>query len=252
MSDTSLETIIRTKFSSHRGVAAPGVELNSLSAIFAAFALEPPFIEFDVAMAKDGVVRTGHPPQDLMVPLGTVLDLFHEHTTYPKIDMKPLVYTDTQIMIDEVLTIVFAKKLPLVLITLESDNVEHAEYLHLQRYLAERIQGNPSVRLSFDIVCIDGFSSDKAGAAEHMRAIEDSVAAVAAEIHKVDFDTVGRFARTYGIPKIEFWLTGSLDVSGPSVTEETIRKALALEERYDVRVYFDMDRRRVVSTEKQT
>lgn len=245
MGETTFETIIKTKFSSHRGEPSLGVEENSLAAISAAFALKPPFIEFDIVAAPDGIIRTGHPPQRPMDPLDEVLELFRDQSPYPKIDIKPTAEKEFRDTIDKTLNIVISKKLPMTLITLERGDMPLGEYLSLQRHLAERVREDPHIRLSIDITRFDGMEG-KAVIEEHMQALEGTIATVAAKIYENDFDIVGRFTAKYGVENIEFGFWGLPVGSNPSVSEQVIREALELEERYGVTVYFDINRRYVL------
>lgn len=232
----TLEKIVKERFGIHRGLSSKDHPENSLGAIEAAIALEPFMVEFDVVLA-DGVVRSGHPPHGPMDRLDEILSLFSGVKTYPKVDLWLNTSPDSS-LIDLVLADLKLADLPFVL--LAPGHLEPAsQIMDAQCRLAQRIRDNPKVRLN-----IERREYRETGAEavdRHIARLGPALFSISPEIHRADWEETARFAVKHRVKQIHFWLWGPPDIPNPRVSEVTVRKALALEEQYPFKVYFDIN-----------
>lgn len=229
-----LKEIIKQRFGIHRGLETHA-EPNSLKAIQYAVALKPVFVEFDVTYADD-VIKTGHPPQEPLDKLEDVLSVFEESKTYPKIDIKLKNYEQYSIVIDNVLKLVSQTDIDFVLINVSGLNDRDC-VMEVENYLSVKIRNNPKIRLNIDLAKYKGIDDC---VKKHVNKLGDVIYSVSPEIHEENWDKTIRFAEKNNIENCYFWLRGSPDTTNPDVTEETIQKALSLEEKYNVKIYFDI------------
>jgi glycerophosphoryl diester phosphodiesterase len=253
VNESTIERIVGERFGIHRGLASEDNPENSLGAIKAALDLRPFMVEFDVVLV-DGAVRTSHPPQGPMDLLKDVLALFKGEKTFPKVDIKVPGISFVSI-IDEVLGLISAAHLDFTLVNIgvkRGERDSNIAQMAAERHFVERAAGNKgSTGLNIDLnryrAVGEGGNPVFFGAAvnKHVEAL-GNVFSVSPEIHEDDWELTAGFARRHGIDQIHFWLRGWPDVPEPKVAEETIRKALTLEERYPIKVFFDIDPRHII------
>jgi len=240
----SLEEIIARRFGIHRGIESPYAKSNSLKAIRAAVALEPPFVEFDV-MSSDSGIKTGHPPQESLDDLEDVLLLFEGKATYPKVDIKLRSSEPAYPTIKKVVGLAKRFNIHFALVNISADIAGSGArefIMHAQNRFAEIVRGNPKLRLSIDLARYrDPRTKVDEEIREHVRRLGNIVNSIASEIHEDDMEDVAEFAEEFAIGNITFWLRSWPDVSHPKVAEETIRRALQLEEKYPLKVFFDIN-----------
>lgn len=234
-----LEEIVKERFGIHRGIASKENPENSLEAIKAAVECEPPFVEFDVVLV-DGEVRTGHPPRAPMDRLEKILPLFSGVRPYPKVDVWLRTSPDFS-LIDLVLADLESVDLPFVLIAIGHEK-STPRIVEAGRYLARRIGDNPKIRFNIDLRYYRGMEAEAID--HHVTNLGSAVFSISPEIHQSDWEETARFAEKHQIEQICFWLWVPPDAPPErQVSEETLWKVLALEERYPVKVYFDIDPR---------
>lgn len=241
-----LEEIVKTRFGIHRGLVSEGNPANSLGAIRAAIVLDPPFAEFDVGLFN-GAIGTGHPPDKPQDRLEEVLPLFGEKKTYPKVDIK-LMGEPFRPVIDAALPLIKQTRINFVLVcfsTLKSkENIRRDYFMQAEAYFAEKVGPTQKIGLSIDLARYRpprGAINGGFGIREHVGKLGGLVYCISTEIHEEDRERVAQFAQEHKIGQLHFWLRGWPDVPNPSVSEETLRPALALEDRYPVKVYFDLN-----------
>lgn len=249
MKRASLEEIVRKKFGFHRGFASEKYPENSLGAIRDAINREPPFVEFDVTLV-DGEVWTRHPPREPLDKLDEVLSLFEGKKTYPKIDVK-LMGEPPPPAIDSVLSLVKQTRINFVLINVGLGLGKRTKraignyrdyFMGAENYFATKVGNDPRIRLNIDLERYRPVGEEIDNDIEsHVRGLGPLVYSISPEIHDEDRELVAQFVGRRKIGKLVFWLRGEPDVPNPKVTEETIRAALALEEKYDLEVYFDIN-----------
>ncbi len=76
---------------------------------------------------------------------------------------------------------------------------------------------------------------------KHIRMLGSALYSISPEIHEEDWNCVLKFAKENRIKNCQFWLRGWPDVPNPKVKAETIMKAMNLEEKYGVKIYFDIN-----------
>ena len=249
MHDLVLKKIIKKRFSCHRSIISDGFEENSLEAIRAAFKYNLPFIEFDIMLADDGKMRTGHPPQKPADDLKDILSFFEEKQIYPKIDIKSKLPKQNKEAINKTLHIIGQQRIPFVLITLDNANLSSKDFMYYELFLANCIKNKPKIKLSIDLAKYkkETKNTDKQ-IKKHIKNLGSAIHTLAAEIHENDPDKIVKFAKENNIKTINFWLRGWPDVTEPMVSEETILSAFDLEQKYGVKIYFDMHSEYVVPT----
>ncbi len=233
----SLDSLIKQKFGLHRGVYSNVSEENSLQAIKKAVDLEPLWVEFDIILGNDKELKTGHPPQALD-KFKDVLLLFKEKKTYPKIDLKlreekkfyPFMINKTLDLVDS-----YGIKFTLISITGDKKYIMEA-----QNYLFQKIKNNPKIKLNIDLTKYEEIEKNFKKIETHINHLKNIIYCLSPEIHKNNWDKNAQLAEKYQIKNICFWLR-SWDVLNPKVSEETIRKALELEKKYNIEIYFDIN-----------
>jgi len=214
---------------------------NSLKAINAALNFEPPFIEFDVILV-DGHILTGHPPQKPLDSLNNILDLFSNKKTYPKIDIKRYSDESLSMTVNKVINIIEQKQINFTLISIGMEKNNKEDVMNMEAYSVRRIASNPKIKLNIDIAKYRSANGEiKKDIKKHVKKLGDSVLSISPEIHDADWDSVAQFACEHNINKVMFWLREWPHVINPKVTEKTIRKALMLENKYPITVYFDIN-----------
>lgn len=235
-----LEEIVKERFGIHRGIASKENPENSLEAIKAAVECEPPFVEFDVVLV-DGEVRTGHPPQEPMEKLEEVLPLFERKKPYPKIDIKLKKGEPYPPIIDRTVKIInlLRKDFTLINIGGRGTGIGRDFFMQVEKYLATKTRDNLKIRLNIDLARYRPARGEiDEGIKEHVRSLGNFIYSVSPELFVKDIDEVAQFAQEYRIPYIVFWRSCP---NVPKGSRETIRAALALEDRYPVKVFFDIN-----------
>lgn len=243
----SLETIVKERFGFHRGFHSKERPENSLEAIKAALPFEPYDIEFDVTLVGSEL-WTGHPPQKPLDRLEEVLPLFKGKKTYPKVDLKLDLAKPCSVQIDPLVDRINRADLAFVLVNM--GGVKRLNYqmkIDAQDYFAAAMRGNERVRLNVDLANFE----DQIGGdvKEYINGLGGAAFSTCPEIYESDWEVEACLAEGCEIPQIHFhiWPRDWPDVPEPQINEGTIREALVLEERYPIKVYFDMDPRRVES-----
>jgi len=237
----SIQTIIKERFGSHRGYSDDGHIFNSLKAINAALDFEPPFIEFDVSLVN-GNLLTVHPPEKPLDALSDVLDLFRNKRTYPKIDIKRYSNESSSAMVNKVIDMVEQKQINFALISIGMEGRDKKDIMNMETHSVCRMTCNPKIKLNIDIAKYRPAKKEiKKNIRTHVKKMGDSVFSISPEINDENWDLVAQFACEHGINKLMFWLREWPQVANPKVTEETIRKALKLENKYPITVYFDIN-----------
>ena len=226
---------LKGRFCSHRGDRSAGRE-NSYDAIKAAVEQGVFYVEFDVIF-KDDSWWTGHPPDEPIDKLEHVLFLFKDNETFPKIDLKMSSAEDYYQAIDAILAAVKHAGLKFTLINIGKTDRDRKSSIETLNYLAEQVRGFEYIKLNIDLQYYrpHGEPIDE-GIHQHVSSLGDFVFAMSPEIHKEDPDAMGRFAQQHNIPYVCFWLLGY------HVKEETLLEALKVEEKYGVKVLFDMNK----------
>lgn len=234
---------LKERFCAHRGDTSAGPE-NSYEAIRTAATRNLLFVEFDV-MFVNGAFYTGHPPSEPIDELGRILTLFEGNTTFPKIDLKLGSCEDFRKPIDTLLSLI-REQFELDFVLLNIGGLGREAAMEAQHYLAAQIREEDHIGLNIDLhnyraynECIDEDIHN------HVVSLGDVVYTISPEIHKEDHELIGKFAQDHGIRHVCFWLFGPPSEPNPSVSEVTLLKALELEKRYRIAVYFDMDQRYV-------
>ncbi len=224
---------LKGRFCSHSGDISVGLE-NSYDAIKAAVEQGVFYVEFDV-MFVDNSWWTGHPPSEPIDTLERILSLFKDNETFPKIDLKLNTAEDNSQAIDAALAPVKHAGLKFTLINIGGETGRKSS-IETQNYLAEKVRDLEHIRLNIDLQYYrpHGEPIDE-GIYQHVSSLGDFVFAMSPEVHKEDYDAIGSFAQQHNIPYVCFWL------SGHHVKEETLLQALELEEKYDIKVLFDMN-----------
>ncbi|MHA1872021.1 MAG: hypothetical protein ACTSXF_13825, partial [Promethearchaeota archaeon] len=116
----------------------------------------------------------------------------------------------------------------------------------IEEYFAEKIKDMPFVKINIDPARYrhnraDVMEDIDLDTREHLSKIKDYVDAMSIEIHEEDWDYMIKLAKEYNIKNIYFWLRGWPDVKHPVIHIETIYKALELEQKYKINVYFDIN-----------
>lgn len=235
----ALEEKVKQRFGIHRGIESHHAKPNSLKAIEQAIRFAPPFVEFDV-MLVEGVIETGHPPQEPLDKLGKILPLFEGKKTYPKIDIK-LNKEPYSVVIDAVLRLINQVDIDFVLINISGEKVR--DYLmRAEKYLAMRVKDNTKIRVNIDLARYRSSRCEiDEGIKKHVEGLGDTVYSISPEIHEEDWEKNVKFAEEYQIMNCCFWLRGWPDEPNPNVTEKIIREALGLERKHSIKVYFDIN-----------
>jgi len=243
MKKVPIEELVKEKVGFHRGLVSEEHSENSLGAVREAVNLGPFCVEFDVTLVN-GEVWTKHPPQEPLDRLEEVLPLFEGKETYPKIDIK-LMGEPPSPAIDAVLSLVEQTRIKFVLINLGLGLGRRTKkaignyrdyFMGAENYLATRAGDNPKIRLNNDLERYrPAREKIDNGIESHVAGLGTFVYSISPEIHDEDGEMVAQFAKRHKTGQLVFWLRE------PKVTEETIRAALALEEKYDLEVYFDIN-----------
>ena len=233
-----LSEVIRKRFGIHRGIESPYALPNSLDAIKNAISLNPIFVEFDVIL-DNGSIKTAHPPQEPLDNLEEVLTLFKESNTFPKIDLK-LKENSYTILIDKVIDLV-KKTNEFTLINLSGIKIRD-KMMQAEIYFASKIRDNPNIRLNLDLARY-GRPRQKIDEIiqNHVKELKNTVYSISLEINEENWEAIFKFANHHGIKKCFFWLRGWPDVPNPKVKVKTILKALNLEKKYNIEIYFDIN-----------
>ncbi len=236
--DLPLDKLVKQKFGLHRGVCSDTSEENSLQAIKKAADLEPLWIEFDVVLSDDKELKTGHPPR-FVSNFEEILSLFKNKKTYPKIDLKLREEKEFYpLMIDRTLDLVASYNIKFALISITGDK-EHI--IESQNYLFQKIKNNPKIKLNIDLAKYEEIGENPEELETHIKTLSDIIYCLSPEIHEDNWNTNAQFAEKHQIKNIHFWLRSWPDVLNPKVNETTIRKALKLEDRYNIKVRFDIN-----------
>lgn len=229
---------IEQRFGVHRGLDTHA-KPNSLKAIQESVALKPVFVEFDV-MSINGIIKTGHPPQEPLDNLEEVLSLFKGHETYPKIDIKLKNDGLYSIVTDKVLELVNQASIDFTLINM--DGKEGNYQTRAENYFFAKVRNNPKIKLNIDLARYrkPGCRIDKS-IKKHVNGLGNIIYSISPEIHEENWDKVLRFAEKHRIRNCCFWLRNHSGAFNPQVTVETIRKALSLEKEYNVKIYFQIN-----------
>ncbi|MHA1283272.1 MAG: hypothetical protein ACTSQP_12265 [Promethearchaeota archaeon] len=229
--------IIKERFGVHRGLESPYALPNSKEAIKSAVDLHPAFVEFDVIL-ENNEVKTAHPPQKPLDKLDDFIGIFNENNTFPKIDIK-LKADSFPVLIDKVVEI--AKKLKFVLLNVSGFKTRK-EVIKAEDYCAEKIRNVPNIKLNIDLARYRPPGKELDNEIEdHIENIKDVVFSVSPEIHEENWDLIMRICVKYNIKNCCFWLRGWPDVPDPKVEITTIYKAVELENKYNVKIYFDIN-----------
>lgn len=233
-----LDNLIKQRFGLHRGMCSNILEENSLQAIKKAVDLKPPWVEFDIILSDNKELKTGHPPQSVG-NFEEILKLFKNKKTYPKIDIK--LHKEIELcffMVNEVLNLLnfYNIKFALISITGNRKNI-----IESQNYLFQKIKNNPKIKLNIDLAKYRKSEKNTKEIENHIENLKDVIHSLSPEIHEEDWETNAQFAEKYQIKNLCFWLRSWPDVPNPKVSEKTIRKALELEKKYNIKIYFDIN-----------
>ncbi|MDA2936321.1 hypothetical protein MYX06_03835 [Patescibacteria group bacterium AH-259-L05] len=247
-----MSQIIKERFSCHMGYNFSQNKPNSLNAIKAAVEQNPLFVEFDITY-QNGNIKTGHPPQERLDPLEDVLKVFRGSKTFPKLDLKLGQTNDDFTLIDAVIKLVGQLDIPFALFSMSNAWIRggggwkkeknREKLIQSYRYCADKIKGNPRIKLSFEIAKIKKYDKEFVDKKikNHIEYLAQTLYCLALEIHQGNWKESVQVAQEFNIPNIQFWLTGWPDVSNPQVSKSTIFKALELEDQYPIKVYFDIN-----------
>lgn len=232
----NLDTLIKQRFGLHRGLCSNISEENSLQAIKKAVDLRPLWVEFDVGLSKNQQLKTGHPPQRLVDDLQEVLSLFQNKKTYPKIDLKIGERKKYSYMIDTILDLINQYNINFTLINISGTRDKY-RIIKAHNYLFERKKDNLKIKLNVDLtdLAIDEKTEN------HIKNSKNIIHSLSLEIHEEDWNKSAQFAEECQIKNLCFWLRSWPGVPNPKISEETIRKALKLEKKYNIKVYFDIN-----------
>lgn len=234
-----LDILIKQKFGSHRGLYSNLSEQNTLPSIKKAIILKPPWVEFDIVLAKDGTPRTSHPPQEPQDRFEDVLALFKEKSTYPKVDIKlPKDKEMSFFIIDRVLKSLDCFSINFALITMGGGK-EHI--IETENYLFQKIENNSKVKFDTSLVKHRGIKESTKEINRHIEYIKSIIYSLSVEIYEEDWAKSVRFAKRHQIENINFWLRSWPSVIHPRVNRQTIYEALKLEKKYNVKVGFDIN-----------
>ena len=228
---------IEQRFGVHKGLDTHA-KPNSLKAIQEAIDLKPVFVEFDV-MSINGIIKTGHPPQEPLDKLEDVLSLFEGHETYPKIDIKLKNNGLYSVVTDKVLELVNQASIDFTLINM--DGKEGSYQAKAENYFFAKVRNNPEIKLNIDLARYRKPGCRIDSIKKHVKGLGSIIYSVSPEIHEENWDEVLRFAEKHHIKNCCFWLRNHSGAFNPKVTVETIRKALSLEKEYDVKIYFQIN-----------
>ena len=224
---------LRERFCPHTGDLSAGPE-NSYGAIKAAVEQDVFYVEFDVRYLKDSL-WTGHPPRGPVDELERILPLFEDNETFPKIDLKFGSSEELQEPIDALLSLLGKYNLNFVLINLGGE-LKGERRNEAQLYFAEQVGNRDNLKLNIAPQCYRPYGEPiDEDFYQEVSSLGDVVFAMSPDIHKEDPDAMGRFAQQHNIPYVCFWLLGH------HVKEETLLQALEVEEKYGVKVLFDMN-----------
>ncbi|MHA1340556.1 MAG: hypothetical protein ACTSRZ_10060 [Promethearchaeota archaeon] len=234
--------VIRDRFGIHRGLESPYAPPNSLKAIKSAIDLNPVFIEFDV-IYFEGRAVTAHPPQKPLDDLREVMALFKGKTTFPKLDLK---FDDKTY-----------KKLTKIVVEILKDFDSYAlvnlsgvkgryKIFEVEEYFVNQIKDLPFVRINIDFARFRKIKNDFHEAIDketeqHLKKIKDYIDAVSLEIYEEDWDYIIKMGLRFEIHNYYFWLRGWPDVKHPVIHIDVIKKAIELEKKHNINVYFDIN-----------
>ena len=230
---------LRERYCSHRGdlSAGPG---NSYEAIKASAEQDVVYVEFDV-MYIEGSLWTGHPPSEPIDELERILPLFEDNETFLKIDLKFGFYEEWQEPIDTLLSLLGEYTLDFVLINL-GGRLKGERMNEAQLYFAEQVKDRDNLKLNIALQCHRPYGEPVSDELYlHFRSLGDLVWSVSPELFMEDHDAMGKFAQGLGIAYVIFWITGLPNEPTPWVSEATLLKTLELEEKYDIKVLFDIN-----------
>ncbi|MHA1689525.1 MAG: hypothetical protein ACTSYC_00735 [Promethearchaeota archaeon] len=233
-----ISQIIKDRFGIHRGIESPYAMPNSLEAIKSAVDLKPVFVEFDV-IPVNGDLKTAHPPQKPLNNLSEILSIFNGTPTFPKIDFKLKEDTYKE-AIDKLLELIkYSKKF--VLINLSGIKKRNL-IMDAECYLANIIMNYKHLRMNLDLARYRPPRQKlDTSTIAHLKNLADVVHSISLEIYEEDWDLVFETGINFGIKNFQFWLRGWPDVPHPKLKLKTILKALELEKKFNVSVYFDIN-----------
>ncbi len=239
-----LNTLIKQKFGLHRGIYSNPSKENSIQAIEKAIDLRPLWVEFDVGLANNKELKTGHPPRRLVASFSKALSLFQNKETYPKIDLKIGEKRKYPQMINTILELINQYKIDFTLINI-SGTENRYQIIEAHNYLFKKIKNNPKIRLNVDLADLVNSKTLKREidkeTENHIKNSRNIIHSLSLEIHEEDWNKNAQFAEKHQIKNLYFWLRGWPEVLNPGVSKETIRKALELENKYNIEVYFDIN-----------
>jgi len=212
---------------------------NSISAIKAAIELSPVFIEFDIVF--DPLTKramTSHPPQKPLDELELILQSFKGKKTFPKLDLKLKEETYKEFI--KIIIKHINDFGTYVLVNLSGFHGE--KMMKIEEYFASKIKDLDFVQINIDLARYrksNQLLNEKI--LKHIEQIKEKIGGISPEINEENWELVAELAEKFGIQKIYFWLRGWPDVKYPIIKQEMIFKALELEKKYKIQVFFDIN-----------
>lgn len=174
------------------------------------------------------------------------MDLFEGKNTYPKVDIKPRSSASLVSLnetIDRVVDLLKQKQLNFTLLNVSVYNEDCVMVMQAETYLAYRAAHYPTIRLNIDLERYrptgEKIHDD---IKEHVSKLGSFVFSISPEIHSEDGEEIAKFAEEQKIDIVAFWFSKNRPRGyNLVVAEETVRAKLALEEKYPITIYFDIN-----------